>query len=118
MPVLFIYILKLSISLAVVYLFYHFVLRKLTFYTWNRWYLFGYSVLSFFIAFFNITPFFKSGLLNYNKAVQFLPSIDFYRGDISTGKTAAGISQSNWSDWNWYLLIVITGSVILSIRLI
>ena len=31
MPVLFVYILKLSISLAVVYLFYHFVLRKLTF---------------------------------------------------------------------------------------
>jgi beta-lactamase regulating signal transducer with metallopeptidase domain len=118
MPVLFVYILKLSISLAAVYLFYHFVLRKLTFYNWNRWYLLGYSFLSFFIAFFNITPLFQSGLMNYNKTLQFVPSIDFYSGDISAREGAAGISQSNWSDWNWYLLIVIAGSVILSIRLI
>jgi hypothetical protein len=62
MPVLFVYILKLSISLAVVYLFYHFVLRKLTFYTWNRWYLFGYSLLSFFIAFFQYHTFISEWL--------------------------------------------------------
>jgi len=118
MSLLFIYILKLSISLSVVHLFYHFVLRKLTFYTWNRWYLLGYSFLSFFIAFFNITPLFQSGLLHYNKAVQFVPSIDFYGGDISAGKSAEAISQSNWDNWSWCLLIVITGSVVLSIRLI
>ncbi len=118
MPVLVVYILKLSISLAVVYFFYRFVLRKLTFYTWNRWYLLGYSFLSFFIAFFNITPLFQSGLLSYNKAVQFVPSIDFYRGDISAGRGAEAIGQSNWSNWNWCLLIVIMGAVVLSLRLI
>ena len=118
MPVLVVYILKLSISLAVVYFFYHFVLRKLTFYTWNRWYLLGYSFLSFFIACFNITPLFQSGLLSYNKAVQFVPLIDFYRGDISAGRGAEAIGQSNWSNWNWCLLIVTMGAVVLSLRLI
>ena len=50
--------------------------------------------------------------------MQLVPSIDFYRGDISTGKNAADISQNNWNDWNLFFLIVITGTVILSIRLI
>jgi hypothetical protein len=47
MPALFLYILKLSISLSIVYLFYHLVLRRLTFYNSNRWYLIGYTLLSF-----------------------------------------------------------------------
>jgi beta-lactamase regulating signal transducer with metallopeptidase domain len=118
MPVLFVYILKLSITLAVVYLFYHFVLRKLTFYTWNRWYLLGYSLLSFFIAFFNITPLFQNGFVSYNKTLQFVPSIDFYSGDISMGKNAVGIGQSNWNNWSLCLFIVATGAVVLSLRLI
>ena len=117
MPGLFTYILKLSISLGVVYLFYHLVLRKLTFYAWNRWYLLGYSFLSFFIAFFNITPLFQASLLN-SKAIQFVPSIYFYSDNISLGKTATLISQSNWSHWTYGLLIVITGAAALSLRLV
>ena len=118
MPVLFIYILKLSISLAVVYLFYHFVLRKLTFYNWNRWYLLGYSFLSFFIAFFNITPLFQSGLLNYNKAVQLCHPLIFIVAIFLQAKTRQAISQSNWNNWSLCLFIVVTGAVVLSLRLI
>ena len=118
MPVLFLYILKLSISLAAVYLFYHFVLRKLTFYNWNRWYLLGYSVLSFLIAFLNIAPLFQRGLLSYSKAMKWVPVIDFYRDKSSAGKTVAAISQSNSSNWNWCFFIMITGAIVLSVRLI
>ena len=118
MPVLFIYILKLSICLAVVYLFYHIVLRKLTFHSWNRWYLMGYSCFSFFIAFFNITPLFQNGLGHYGKTLQLVPAIDFYNGRITPINTAKDISQSNWSNWDLGLFILITGAVVLSIRLI
>jgi hypothetical protein len=118
MPVLFVYIFKLSVSLAVVYLFYHFILRKLTFYIWNRWYLLGYSLLSFFIAFFNITPLFQNGLLGSNKAMQLVPVIDFDSGENSAGKTAAAISQGHWNNWDWCLFIVIMGAAVLSVRLI
>ena len=55
MPFLFEYILKLSLSLGVVFLFYHFVLRRLTFYNWNRWYLLGYTILCFFLPFIDIS---------------------------------------------------------------
>ena len=117
MPVLLIYILKLSISLAVVYLFYHFALRKLTFYIWNRWYLLGYSLLSFLIAFLNVTPLFKSGLLNYNRVIQLVPAIDFHNQYISFNKTST-IIQNNWSTWDWCLFIVITGVVLLATRVV
>ncbi len=118
MPILFVYILKLSISLAVVYLFYHFVLRRLTFYNWNRWYLLGYSFLSFIIAFLNIAPLFQNGLLSHNKAMQLVPVIDFYSGNSSAGKTVATITQNNWNNWNWCLFVVIAGAFVLAIRLI
>jgi hypothetical protein len=117
MPVLFVYILKLSISLAVVYLFYHFVLRKLTFYGWNRWYLLSYSFLSFFIAFFNIAPLFQASLQPYNKAMRLVPAIDFSY-NISVGKEIAAAGQRDWSNWSWCLCILITGAIVLSIRLI
>lgn len=52
-----IYLIKVSVSLAVVVLFYGLLLRKLTFYTWNRWYLLGYSALCFVLPFFNIYDF-------------------------------------------------------------
>ena len=45
------YLIKFSISLAVLYVFYRAVLRPLTFYQWNRFYLLGYSLLCFAIPF-------------------------------------------------------------------
>jgi len=118
MPDLFEYILKLSISVAMVYLFYHFALRKLTFYSWNRWYLLGYSFFSFFIAFLNITPLFRGDLLNYNKAMQFVPAIDFYRSGLSSGKSAVAIGHGDWDNWTVCLFILIMGALILAIRLV
>jgi hypothetical protein len=117
MPVLFIYILKLSISLAAVYLFYHLVLRKLTFYTWNRWYLLGYSLLSFFIASLNIVSLFEKKLLIYNKVIQLVPAINFYDEISLHDKTITEIGKVHWSNWDLGLLILAAGIVILSIRL-
>ena len=56
MPFLLPYLFKLSLTLAVLYSFYYVLLKKLTFYTWNRFYLLSYSLLSFIIPFINITP--------------------------------------------------------------
>ena len=54
MPFLIQYIIKLSLSLAVIFLFYRFILRPLTLYSWNRWYLTGYSLVAFFIPFVDV----------------------------------------------------------------
>jgi hypothetical protein len=44
-----IYLLQVSACTGIFYIFYHIVLRRLTFFTINRWYLFGSLVLSFII---------------------------------------------------------------------
>lgn len=79
MPYIAQYLLKLSISLAVVYLFYALVLRRLTFYTLNRWYLLGYSLISFFIPFVDINPLLERGAWNENMVVQLIPIVGNYK---------------------------------------
>ena len=75
MPPLIIYLLKLSISLGVVFLFYHFVLRRLTFYTWNRWYLIGYSLLCFFLPFIDISLVLEGSEIKNSPVVSWVPVI-------------------------------------------
>ncbi len=107
MPFLFIYILKLSVSLAVVFLFYHFVLRKLTFYNWNRWYLLGYTLLSFVIPFINITPALRQNELTESNMVQWIP--------LLYNKHA---TDSSFTIGNILSLLMITGILIMLIRLL
>src|ERR1700761_1317883 len=75
MPVIIQYLLKLSLSISVIYAFYYLVLRRLTFYNLNRWYLCGYTLLCFIIPFININPIAskadeKLPALNYIPAMQ------------------------------------------------
>ncbi|MDP4264220.1 MAG: M56 family metallopeptidase [Bacteroidota bacterium] len=111
MPIVIQYFLKLSIYLALVYLFYQLVLRKLTFYTANRWYLLGYSLLSFWIPFINITPLLQKSELTTNSVVQFIPSFEVY---TTAFVNAAGcpVQPVSWDKWDWMALVGITGMIL------
>jgi len=115
LPVL-IYFLKLSVNIAVVFLFHYLVLRRLTFYNWNRLYLVAFTALSFVIPLINVTPIVQrnrvaSGLLNW------VPP-------IPTGKwrfSDPGIvphTNSFWNGGGWLFLIILTGIVILFLRFV
>ncbi|MEO5564204.1 MAG: M56 family metallopeptidase [Chitinophagaceae bacterium] len=108
---LFDYILKLSISLAVMYLFYQLVLRKLTFYNWNRWYLLGYTVLSFLIPFFDIMAVFGVNDWAESEVFQLIPVIELNKNEADTA-----VSHS-WTAWNWFFLLLITGMCVLLVKL-
>ena len=113
MPFFVIYLIKLSLSLSAVFLFYYFILRKLTFYNHNRWYLLGYTLLSFFIPFINIAPVLEKNNWNSNEAISWVPV-------IST-KQVAEIPQaaaSSFSTWNLLILILATGMLVLLVRLL
>jgi beta-lactamase regulating signal transducer with metallopeptidase domain len=119
MPLVFQYLLKLSISLTILYLFYFFVLRRLTFYTYNRWYLLGYSLLSFFIAAINISP-----LVNTNTAgtftwIRHFPTVPQF---VQTGTGANNVTETvaatvTWQPWDYITLILIGGILFLIGRL-
>ncbi len=107
MPAAFIYLLKLSVCFGIVFLFYQLVLRKLTFYNWNRWYLLGYSLLSFVIPFIDISTALHQNQLTDSNMLQWIPLL--YK------KEAAG---TQLTVWNFLSLLIIIGMLIMSLRLI
>ena len=84
------YLLKLSGTLMVLYLFYRLVLCRLTFHVWNRWYLLGYSLAAFFIPLVDIHPMLQRAQLN-ERIVGWVPVVSFNtfteNTDIQSGST-------------------------------
>jgi beta-lactamase regulating signal transducer with metallopeptidase domain len=113
MPALFLYLLKLSISLSVTWLFYRFILRGLTFYRLNRWYLLGYTLLSFLIPFINIGPIAADAdQVHQPLYIQLIPVVGNYT-PLSAPQVPA---TPNLSPWNLAGLALIIGIGVLLIR--
>ena len=107
MPAAFIYLLKLSVSFGIVFLFYQLVLRRLTFYNWNRWYLLGYSLLSFIIPFIDISATLHNNELADSNMVQWIPLLY----NKSTG-------NNSFTIWTILSLLIVIGMLIMLSRLI
>lgn len=112
MPYLAQYFIKLSIGLGVVYLFYALVLRRLTFYNWNRWYLLGYSILALLIPFVNISPVLENHDWGNIYVVQIVPVMGAYTARESAGPSVAVIA------WSVLAIILGIGIVIMLLRLL
>lgn len=113
---LFQYMVKLSISLAVMYLFYQLILRRLTFYNHNRWYLFAYSVLCFVVSAINISPILEKSKMEQRDILLFFPSIE--RLTAQTPIVADTASDLNgWSTPYWLLVVVAMGCLVMLLRL-
>ena len=114
MPSIIFYILKLSIALAAVYIFYLFVLRRLTFYNWNRWYLLGYTILAFLIPFINITPILESNEWADIRIINWVPA-------ITENDSLQNIQDNDaikLSVWNIMTIVFFTGMLFLFTRLV
>jgi len=115
MPTFLLYILKLSCSLSIVWLFYRIFLHDLTFYNSNRWYLVGYALLSFFIPFINIGPIDREDPALQPLIVQYIPV-------IGEGKVIRALSAPRpavWAAWSWpgaVLVVLGLGTGLLLLR--
>jgi beta-lactamase regulating signal transducer with metallopeptidase domain len=108
MPAILDYVLKLSICLAAVYLFYQLFLRRLTFYNWNRWYLLGYAALSFIIPLIDIMPQLQKRELGRNVVLQFIPAWEAHAAEKNFSETL--------NYWDWILILLAIGTAIFLIR--
>jgi hypothetical protein len=108
--------LKLSLSLAMIYTFYWFVLRRLTFYTWNRFYLLAYTALCFFIPLINITSVLERNEMINNRVVLFIPPVERFNDRHLPAFPATG-SVPYWSVWDVLFIVLVTGMGILVFRL-
>ncbi len=109
MPFALAYIIKFSISLAVVFLFYQLVLRKLTFYNWNRVYLLGYTLLSFFIPFIDVSGALQQNKLSDSQMINWLPVFQINGAD-KTIDSGPGI-------WSILSTLIIIGILVMAFRL-
>jgi hypothetical protein len=108
------YIIKLSIALPVVYLFYWLLLRRLTFYNWNRWYLLGYSMFCFFIPLINVFDWLQQHGLQNAAVISYIPALPVMEKNnaiAATGKT--GI---DW--WILYVAVITAGCLFMLGRLL
>ena len=115
MPLLFQYLLKLSCTLALVYLFYQLVLRRLTFYSANRWYLLLYSAAAFAIPFINISRFIETRQLSHAAVVQAIPTLETYTG--SQTAIVQKSSAAGFAIWDGCLMVFFAGIFVLAFRL-
>jgi TonB-dependent SusC/RagA subfamily outer membrane receptor len=119
MPLVILYLLKSSISLSIVWIFYQLLLRRLTFYRLNRWYLLGYSLLSFLIPLINIGPMLDEDFSRPPAVIEFIPVIGDY-GIAGGGAGVAAVAgpSASGSRWNLLLIFFAAGAVLLLIRCI
>lgn len=115
MPFLLQYLFKLSLTLAVLYFFYYALLRKLTFYTWNRFYLLGYSLLSFIIPFINITPWIQERPI---ASSSFANGVNLTSRLNAVAGVPAADATGRFSSYDVALLLFAGGAAIMLIRLL
>lgn len=93
------YILKCSLCLAACWIFYQLVLRRLTFYTWNRWYQLAGSLLALLLPLVNIYTILEENELAENAVVSAIPSFPvtsdavYYAASETVVQEGAGITD-------------------------
>ena len=108
MPAFIEYLIKLSICLAVVYIFYQLFLRRLTFYNWNRWYLLGYAALAFIIPLIDIMPQLQKREIAEATIITWIPPWG-YAPETKNFFETLGY-------WDWTLIVLAIGSLFFLVR--
>ncbi|MBP7557947.1 MAG: M56 family metallopeptidase [Chitinophagaceae bacterium] len=111
------YLVKLSVCLAVMWLFYQLVLRKLTFYYWNRVYLLACPILSLAIAFIDIGPALQQSNLSTGVWIEWLPPVKI-AGSIDPVQHTAPEASAGWPVQEWIIGIILTGMAFFLLRLV
>ncbi|MCC8409647.1 hypothetical protein LJ707_11970 [Mucilaginibacter sp. UR6-1] len=114
MPAIFEYLLKLSLSIALIYTFYLLVLRRLTFYNLNRWYLAGYTLLCFVIPFVDVSGI--TAVANERSIVHYVPTVQAITSATIARPIAQPAESTNW--WQIMALILAMGSAVMLVRLL
>jgi len=117
MPSWSIYLLKFSISLSVIWIFYRVFLRRLTFYKWNRYYLIIYSLACFGIPLINIQPVLEHEQVGHSLILRYVPSVAYYSSTSQTLNLRAAGNQP--VDWLPFVLpgVLLAGCFFLLLRL-
>lgn len=117
MPVLIEYFLKLSVGLAIICIFYYALLRRLTFYNWNRWYLLGYTFLVCVLPFLNIEPILERNNLSDIQLIESVPVIS--KQVIVKPVSDVVVPEDNsFNPWQFVMIVIQVGMLLFVARFI
>ncbi len=116
MAALFFYSIKLSVSLGMIYLFYQLVLRNLTFYHWNRWFLLAGTGLSLILPWLGVPQWIGISKAEHLPLVKNLPVFQNFSTVEYSTTLAAGLTLEK--SLPYVLALMATGMLVLSIRLL
>jgi hypothetical protein len=94
-------------------LFYQLLLRRLTFYAMNRWYLMGYVVLSFLLPVVHIAFPEEQEMGGKMQVIRYIPNFTGLSGVPSSGRSGEGFTV-----WSFSLAIVALGALVLTVQLL
>ncbi|MFT3822328.1 MAG: M56 family metallopeptidase [Chitinophagaceae bacterium] len=113
------YLTRLFIAMAAVYLFYQLVLRRLTFYNWNRWYLMAYSMIAFVLPFVNIAPLMQRNNWEQKSITAWIPAVPAWQAKDVVVTTATDIAEpSSFNYMFWLGCLLAAGSCMLLTKLL
>jgi beta-lactamase regulating signal transducer with metallopeptidase domain len=112
MPVYFVYMLKASVCLAVIYLFYVLFLKNITYYAWNRYFLLTYCILASIIPLMNVNVAINDTQVNN---ITFFDRLTSFQGNAVPKNNTSGFSGLSIS--NLLAGVFTIGVVFMMIRL-
>jgi len=89
MPSIIVYLIKCSLGIAALYIFYSVFFRRLTFYNCNRWILTGFSMACFLFPFINISHWFQQQDLEQTAVINWVPVISLRLQEENTATIVA-----------------------------
>ncbi|MGN6294263.1 MAG: M56 family metallopeptidase [Chitinophagaceae bacterium] len=110
------FLIKLSVCFAVVWLFYRLVLRKLTFYKWNRIYFLACTTLGFVAACTDIEPALRQTNLSTIAWLEWLPTAQT-AGIIAPIQNTTHAATTSWTIQEWITAVILFGMIFLLLRL-
>ncbi len=105
------YIIKFSICLSLVTLFYYLFLRKITFYNWNRWYLLVYPLACFLFPLLDIGWWMEAGTVDL-AVLKELPAMGNWKPGLSP-ETSEPVNY-----WTYVYILLLAGSAVMLVRII
>lgn len=94
MPLYFEFMLKASFCLGVVFLFYTLLLKRITYYVWNRYFLLTFSILSFLVPFIDVNVIIEAQQFKAISLIDQIPSL--YSNPIMGNAIKGGDDINYW----------------------
>jgi len=104
---LFIYLLKVSVCYAAIYVFYIVLLRRVTHYTGNRFFLLGSSLIAFFIPLFRVDLFVAPKTIAHTSIIKYIPNLT-----ASATRKLIMFNDSSANGVNIFIGLFICGAII------